>query len=62
MKYIYGTLVLVFLVYLVDDLAARIPDWYRRRRRERDEFMRNETLNRYSMGAFKAVSKDWRQS
>jgi hypothetical protein len=43
-----GCLTLAFLLLLVDDLAARIPDWYRRRRRERE-------MRKYCMlpGAFK---------
>ena len=57
-KIALGLLVLAVLLFVADDLAGRFIDW----RKRRDELIRNETLNRYSMGAFKAVSKDWRQS
>jgi len=45
-----GLLALAVLLLVVDDLAARIPDWYRRRRRERQ-------MRKYNVVAFRGARK-----
>jgi len=49
-KIALGCLVLAVLLLLADDLAARIPDWYRRRRRERE-------MRKYNLAAFRGARK-----
>jgi hypothetical protein len=43
-------------IYLVDLACAHFLAW----RERRDAHIKAALLNRYSMGAFKAVTKDWR--
>lgn len=52
MKYVYGSLVLLFAILAVDLGIAHYQEWQKRRKRERD-------IARFSMGAFKAVQRNW---
>lgn len=52
MKYFYGSLLLIALIFAADLAHAHYTDWRKARRRERE-------MRKYGMSPFKPVTKDW---
>jgi hypothetical protein len=51
-KYFYGSLLLLSLIFAVDLAWAHFAEWRKARKRERE-------MARFSLNAFKAVSRNW---
>lgn len=53
MKWYHWLVLFVIAFYAVDELVGRYLHW----RKERDELIRNERLNRYNVAAFRGTRK-----
>jgi hypothetical protein len=50
---VLGCFLLLFAIYLVDNLIGRAIEW----RKRRESFLRDTEINRYNMGAFRGARK-----